>query len=268
MQERYRMRSGTPYCVSIKNSDRGKEGNMKTIQEVLRELDAKELRTRYFEENKKDLIELADSKIRISEYVETLYEKFGQYLQKLRHMETKAPITEEDSGILYVHKTMREEGWLPGLTVDLVHRDELLSCKDLSNVPAYGYEVTAQEQALRFLVADTELTQNHLYEIAVSFLSEMSFFGYDQEHLPDFKARLDEAMEEVNSHPERLVRYEPEAFRKEMGLPEEETYPKEEELCDTIHHALQAYDLYCNRIELERIKEGLLSNMSKRSVCT
>ena len=105
---------------------------------------------------------------------------------------------------------------------------------------------------------------DHLYDVASYFLYEMSFFGYKQEELEEEMRGLEESVREFKEHPERMIRYNYSELEKESGLPEEEEYPKEQELLDAIHSGCQEYNGYCDRIELEKIKESYLKRQITR----
>lgn len=130
----------------------------------------------------------------------------------------------------------------------------------MAEVSTYAYEFTDRREALGFLVADTKLTQDNLDEVIVSFLFEISFFGYEQEHLEEEKKKLDESIKECEEHPERLVTFSHEDFCKKYGLPIEEEYPEESERKHNFYEAGMEYTKYCKKIELEKIKTFLINH--------
>ena len=109
-----------------------------------------------------------------------------------------------------------------------------------------------------FLVADTKLTQDNLMDVIVSFLYNMSFFGYKQENLEKECLKLDKAIKEIKEQPDRLISRTTEELFEEMGLPIEEEYPKEDEKISAYMDTVRDYNDYCKKIELERIKESLI----------
>lgn len=230
---------------------------MKTIQAVLRELDTEELEKTYRYDHSPKLCELSEEDRSIRQLRQDFSSKFSNYLQRLRTMVIR-PSEDGCIGILYVHKVMGEDSWFPQETTDLIYMDELLAAEDLANVTHYAFEFTKQEAALGLLVAETKLTQDNLYDVASYFLYEMSFFGYEQEELEEEKRRLEESVRESREHPERLIQFDFSELIKESGLPEEEEYPGERELLDTIRSECRKYNDYCDGIELEKIKKECL----------
>ena len=230
---------------------------MKTIQAVLRELDTEELEKTYRYDHSPKLCELSEEDRSIRQLRQDFSSKFSNYLQRLRTMVIR-PSEDGCIGILYVHKVMGEDSWFPQETTDLIYMDELLAAEDLANVTHYAFEFTKQEAALGLLVAETKLTQDNLYDVASYFLYEMSFFGYEQEELEEEKRRLEESVRESREHPERLIQFDFSELIKESGLPEEEEYPGERELLDTIRSVCRKYNDYCDGIELEKIKKECL----------
>ena len=230
---------------------------MKTIQAVLRELDTEELEKTYRYDHSPKLCELSEEDRSIRQLRQDFSSKFSNYLQRLRTMVIR-PSEDGCIGILYVHKVMGEDSWFPQETTDLIYMDELLAAEDLANVTHYAFEFTKQEAALGLMVAETKLTQDNLYDVASYFLYEMSFFGYEQEELEEEKRRLEESVRESREHPERLIQFDFSELIKESGLPEEEEYPGERELLDTIRSECRKYNDYCDGIELEKIKKECL----------
>lgn len=236
---------------------------MQTIQEVLRKLDRKELEGAYFYDYGIKLWELNPEDTRtIKEIKEKVSENFQKFVDRLCNMEVKQP---EDGKIriLYAHREIYDTVWSADIAADLVYADEIMKAEDLAKVEHYAYEFTPQEEALGYLVADTKLTQDHLYDVAVSFLNEMSFFGYDQEDMNGKKEELLESVKEAEEHPEKLVPFSTDDLRKKLGFPKDEKYPKEEEIKDKIIKHIAEYNRYCKKTELKKIRKMLLPEKQK-----
>lgn len=236
---------------------------MQTIQEILRKLDRKELEGAYFYDYGIKLWELNPEDTRtIKELKEKVSGNFQKFVDRLCSMEIKQP---EDGKIriLYAHREIYDTVWSADIAADLVYADEVINADDLSKVEHYAYEFTPQEEALGYLVADTKLTQDHLYDVAVSFLNEMSFFGYDQEDMNEKKEELLESVKEAEEHPEKLASFSTDDLRKEFGFPKDEKYPKEEEIKDKIIKHIGEYNKYCKKTELKKIRKMLLPEKRK-----
>lgn len=229
---------------------------MKTIQEVIREMDPEAIEKAFFYKYPVKLQEMPhDTELTVDECRNRISERFQSFLGRLKDME-KLPAPDKKQGILFVHKTCEEFSG-DDYDVDLIHMDELLAAEDVSKVTGYAYEFSKQEECLGFLIADNKLTQDNLMEVVVSFLYELSFFGYEQENLQEKLDELDQSMREAKEHPESLCTFDADEFRKEFGLPEEEIYPKEKEYRAEINEAIWRYTSYCRGIELERIKRDI-----------
>lgn len=226
---------------------------MKTIQQIIKEMDPISIEREFFATYPIRLHQITNhDNLTIKEYKESLSIRFQNFLQSLSTMSIKE--NPEFQGILFVYKSQTDEGWL-GESVGLINRFELN--QDVSEISTYGYEFTEQSEALGFLVADTKLTQDNLLELVVSFLYEISFFGYEQEYLAEERAKLDQAVEEakeMEKHPEHFKSYTMEDFRQMCGLPEEEIYPEEENKKLAFYQASWEYSRYCKEIELMRLK--------------
>ena len=232
---------GTALYYTNQKEDGGQQ--VKTIQQVLKELGANEIEKAYFREHPVELKELEGcDDMTVGDLKKRVSDRFLRYLERMRSMET---VQSEGQSVLFVFKGMKD-GWLSEYFVGLIKKEEIEREADISKVETYGYEATEQREALTFLVADNKLTQDHLTEVAVDFLYEMSWFGYDQEGLADFLKTLDE--------PSELVKIDPEQMRKEAGIPIDETYQREKELENKLIKAERVYTDYCRNIELERLK--------------
>ena len=169
---------------------------MRTIQQVLRELDAKEIEEKYYRKHPILLVEINDyDDMTIGEFKKKISDRFQKYLERLRNLD--ADLSNEKQSILFVHKGQTDDDFLLGHMVSLIEKDELMATEDVSEIPTYAYELVEQKEALAFGVADNKLTQDNLLEVAVDFLYEMSWFGFEQERLQDTLKEFDEPGEFV-----------------------------------------------------------------------
>ena len=233
---------------------------MKTIQQVLRETDHFSIERAYFDSYPITIAEITRHEdMTIKEFKTAVSERFQTFLDTLCSIET----TEDPDlrGVLFVYKDIGNDG-TAGKSMGLVDLNKLLDADDVSKVECYGCEFIERERALGYRVADTRLTQENLLDLVVSFLYEISFFGFDQEHLEQEIAKLDEALEqalEMERNPSLRKNTEAVSLRELLGLPEREVYPMEEEKKKAVIKAEWDYTLYCRCIELERIRADLVS---------
>lgn len=226
---------------------------MKTIQEVLRKLKVDEIEKCYFDEHPIELLSLKGvDAVTIGKYRKKASSAFQSFVGKLRNMEIVD--NSDDPWILFVCKSTCENR-LNGHTVELIHLKELMEEKDLSKVETYAYEFTEQKEALGFLVADTKLTQDNIMDVVVDFLYEISFFGYEHKHLAKEIKKLDEAMKEIEEHPERLERVDFDELFGKYGISKEEINPEEDKLRKAYYKAEMEYIQYCRIAEMEKIKK-------------
>lgn len=230
---------------------------MKTIQQIIKEMDPIDIEKAYYTEYPIRLWEIKNhDEMTIKEYKEKVSERFQKFLKRLCEMETEE--NPEFQGVLFVYRG-QNDGWLDE-TVGLLNGHELVSAEDISSVATYAYEFTEQKEALNFLVADTKLTQEYLMDVVVCFLFEISFFGFDQECLAEEKAKLDEAIEEaekMKENPDKYKGYSMSEFRQMYDLPEEETYPDEDEKKNAYYRAAIEYTNYCKEMEMHKIRVAL-----------
>lgn len=234
---------------------------MKTIQQVIREADRKEIENEYFYEYSPKLHELTDAHdYTVAELKLRASENFQAFLNRVSDMATEPD--PQGEYILFATKSLDGEGF-DEVAVELVKVQELLEAEDVNEVQCYAYEYTEWKYALRFLVADNRFTQDNLHDVIVSFLHEISLFGFKPEGTEKAIKDLKKSIDELNARPERGVSWE--ELRKELGLPsqsEEEVYPEEESKRDAVVKARNEFMQCCRAIELQRIKDTLIPRLT------
>ncbi|MBR1910163.1 MAG: hypothetical protein IJ821_06210 [Lachnospiraceae bacterium] len=232
---------------------------MKTIQEVIREMDPEKIIDAYWYEHPIEIgghaEELPDD-ITTGELKDRRLKTLLGFIQSLLEVTPKP--YDGRKAVLFVSKTL----WGDEKELLCVHADEVLKAEsfDEESVPSYSYIYSDREDVMSFLVADNKLTQDNLDFVVVKFLWEVSFFGYDEEGLKKAQKRIEEACREIGkAKPISL-----EEWDKEFNV---EEYPQEDDLRKKYYEAQRAYDDYCREVELQRIKESLLrehTDVSKR----
>lgn len=203
------------------------------------------------------MIEVRDfDEATIGVFKAVISERFQAFIDRLRNMKIKNDSGKQ--GLLFVYKSQTESTIL-GTDVGLIHLDELFEETDLSKINTYAYEFTEQKEALSFLVADTKLTQDNLMDVVVSFLDEISFFGYEQEDLQEELDLLNASIKQCEEHPENLKATTVDDLRERFGLPKEEIYQQEKAKAQNFYKAGMDYTQYCKTVELEKIKDSLIT---------
>ena len=236
---------------------------MQTVQEALRKADIKNLEGSFFFENSPDIWRFGkDDNRTIAEVRKSMSYNFRRFVENLKNTEIALP---EDGRtmILYAHKQAGEPSWHPETAVDLVSADELLEKEDLSDIVHNAFEFTPRAEALGFLIADNKYTQDNLSEVLTYFLSELSFFGYEESEMEEKREEVLASAKEAKGHPERLVKWDPEKMREELGLPQEEEYPLEKDYLSQILQKINEYNKYCSVKELEKIKDAIQAYQKK-----
>ena len=115
----------------------------------------------------------------------------------------------------------------------------------------YACGLTDQAKIMGYLVADTPLTTKNVKTVLAQILFETSFFGYDQEGLPDVIESLKQSEEDIKAG----RTYTMEEVREHLGLPPKESDEEADELESQIIAAEYAYDLFCRRREEAKLRE-------------
>lgn len=226
---------------------------MKTVQEVLRELDTERLLETYVYNHPIEFYELKALNLPACEVYERYKERYRQYLKRLRTIEI-APDKEGRKSILFVSRCIKDD--YTSNEYNLVFMDELLEkgveCEH------YDYMFTTQAEIVGFLVADTPLTQENLYELMVNVMYEAAFFGFEQEGLAEELDRLNESMEQIEEASSRHF----DEVAKELGwtrrIVSQDEGSEEKNLRRKVTEAKIAYREYSRKEELQRIKQMLI----------
>ena len=234
---------------------------MKTIQKVLSELDKDEVIDYYFSTYPvdifKDLGHDWDAKT-VAECKDYGRNKLRSLIERI--VSAKANPSIDKKSILFVYKCIGN-GFYDGIVVSLLDARELLDSEEFSHVQSYAYEFEKLEDTVGYYVSDTPLTQNNILDVVTSYLYEVSFFGYEQEHLEEERQILEEAIKEIKEHPENLEEIDIQKFNEEILS---EKYPEEDEKLEAYHRAVAEYADYCKGIELDRIKTSLLADADSK----
>jgi len=230
---------------------------VKTIQQVLRSLDRERLAKDFIHKDSPKLCEIRQrTDLSVDALRESYTAAFLAFFDELCGLEAKP----EENGfrsILYAHKEIWESSWHAEIAVSLVHEDDLLQADDLCDVNVFSCEFVPREEALGFFVAENELTQRNIYDVAVEFLSELSFFGYQESAMEEKREEILLSAKEAKEHPETLKKWDPDEMRRELGLPKPIKYPKEHELQDAVLKSIMAYNKYCRVEELTVLVDNI-----------
>ena len=221
---------------------------MKTIQQVLRDIDKDELEKEWFSRypvqfNDCDVVD----NIMLKEVLEIEHRNFRAFVEELCNIKADK---ESDYILLVIKCVDNELFWYDTI---LVNKEELLNSNDLSDIESYAYEFNDRNETLAYYVADTELTQNHIMELVISFLYELSFFGYDIEGLEEAQVRLEKSKKEME-HLDESKCLDFDIFMKSIDtqvLDSKDIF--EEEYERDVYRAAMNYNNYCRTQELEKL---------------
>lgn len=163
------------------------------------------------------------------------------------------PKPSEDREILMAVHTVESE-FAIDVDFNLYKADELMDDKYQS----YGYEFTPLEETLNFEVANTYLTNYYLNELIATYLFEVTWTGWNQEHLEEEVNEITESAKEVEEHPERLVEWDSEKFREEFELEKED--PKQQRAWRKLIKQQGEYSLKCIEIEVKKWRANEKNN--------
>lgn len=237
---------------------------MKTIQQLLCKLNARDIRKAYFQKYPIHLNEVNGfDEMTIGDFKKRVNRKFREFLQRVRNVQvTEKP---EKQGVLFLSDTMfchDDSEWELGL----VFVDDLLKSDDPYTIPLYSIILIEWKDVLGYYVADVSTTQDNLMELVVQFLYEISWFGYQEESIVKEKKALQKGKIVATERP-GVRSGQSEVFGSlDQAIGSSGCYtapnPDKTEKLNEVYKAIGAYNRYFRAKELEQIKT-VLSNDTK-----
>lgn len=255
------------------------QDTMKTVQSYFQTLDKDKLVETYltcypicyedylYEEVTDDDGEKADlSFLPVKEIREAHERSLASFIDKMRTIPIEAG---EDgrTGCLYAYRTF-DDG-RESVDFDLIFLDEG------PDALPYGVDFCTQGEIAGFLVADNVLTQQKIYRLMAFVMHEATFFGFDQEGLPELLETIEKAekairegrireydpdMDDEDSDDEHVYKCDLDEFNKWMEsetgaseLPDYEETPEEKELSSKVYETMNAFSEYSRMREREEI---------------
>lgn len=233
------------------------EAVMKTVQEVLREADRKQLLDSIAYDaicNTGLLLEYPDKTI--AQIQEASRKRMNDLIDHLLSLEA----VPTDCMVLYMTEATSFDRWYNHelWSLDLIDLNKIR--KDIY-VSGYAFELTDWEETLGYLVAENKLTQDHMIELLTQYLHEISFFGADPElhrkEVEKVHADLEQAMQEIEEGKCTPAEEVFEEIARKHGRPMDEKDDRQDELRDRITQAKAQYSRYCIWRERSRILMSL-----------
>ncbi|EEJ71926.1 DUF6557 family protein [Lactobacillus ultunensis] len=220
---------------------------MKTVQEVLKSLDEKDIINTYLYRYSASSIEDFPEEKPIDEAKTIARETITEFIHELKEITPKFP-ENKNYGIFYSYWVLHNGFKEPNF--ELTFLNEIYQ-KD--NPQNYGYELTNRDEIMGYLVSDDGLTQYYLEDLIVDILYNASFWGYDNETFKKEQERIFQELKE--SEDEDLGKSMTlEEFEKEMGIASHP--PKltktEKELEDKASRANYQFSEYSKRLYVSK----------------
>lgn len=227
---------------------------MRTVQELINEVDWDELESSFFFLYGPKFYELTNVTMNFKEVRHVMHEIFTKYINRLAAMN----IQKSKNGVEYVFVATKccREGTTE-TSADSYRLDEII--KDGAKASSRDCIFVPQKVTLGYKVYESALFRQEKYQVLARILGDMSFLGYEQEHLEEEELRIKEALEESEKDECKSVSIEDldVFFYESMGRPVPLKYEREDELRRNISHAEVEYDMYCRTVELEKLAQEL-----------
>jgi len=221
---------------------------MKTIQQHIREVDVDRLIDLYLLEHPVKLFEIKTEELTIGEAKQKVRDKLKGYIERLRTIEIKNKAGHE----LIFYASKYYDDFSVGEGYFLVRLEDILSFEE--NIEGYSFVISKHEEIMGYKVADTELTQDSIYELLVYVMYEAAFFGYENEYLDDVIADLEEAHKMYKSG-EGISFEDYDEFCEKCGIKKMSNDEALDELKSEVYKAIIKYNRYSQNKELTQIRE-------------
>lgn len=215
---------------------------MKNVQTYLKELDREKLIDYFLERDPIPYHKPEWADWIVSDVTEHCRKEISDFIDRLCNLEIKP--SEDGICLFFVHYIM--ENMFEEPCFSLVHLNEFKA--DPDNAYSYAYEFQDQAEIVGYLVAETPLTLEYIYELMADIMYEASFFGFEQEDLPEEKEKLlqaKEAMEEGDE--DRFISLD--EYKESIGWKDKPADPEAEKLRNAAWDAALAYNNYSDKKE-------------------
>ena len=244
---------------AVRKAEKLFKGNPKrmTVKDALLKCDRKKIAELYL--NKYgwllgSVLEV-DDEVTFGKYRDRIKKNVIDLIDRLCKMTPKPP--EEELIFLAVHSV--DDAFGDNISINLYRKKELLEEKE--HYACYGYEFVPFEVTLDYEIANTYLTRYWLDDLLVEYLYEVSWTGWEQQHLEDELETLRERAQETEEHkddPEYSISSEEftEKLEEELGAELERPDPKQEEAWREFIRYQLDYCRTCERIEIEKWRKS------------
>lgn len=231
---------------------------MKNVQTYLKELDREKQIDYFLERDPVPYTKPEWSHRPVSDVTEYWRKEISGFIDRLCNLEIKP--SKDGECIFFVHYIM--ENFYKEPCFSLVHLNEFKT--DPYNAYSYAYEFQNQAEIVGYLVAETPLTLEYIYELMADIMYEASFFGFEQEDLTEEKEKLlqaKEAMEKANE--DRFVSFN--EYKESIGWKDEAADPEAEKLRNAVWDAVSAYNNYSDKKERKLLVSMLMPGESDKA---
>ena len=223
---------------------------MRTVQEVLRDMDTEELVYSYLERNRLYYRELEQfENVSGKELVERAKSKIRNFIE---YMRTIPVVKRNKDCVLFAYEHVTDI--ITEYSSALVYIDDLSG--NIEDIQSYAYEFTPHNEIAGFYVANTKRTQKHLLELMTDVLSEATFFGFSPEDVEEKRNELEKSLKEAEDSMKNAIPAE-KAFEKlhdKWGIEQEVVSEEEKKFEIAYYGARLEYDRFLYLKALKEVK--------------
>lgn len=228
---------------------------MKTVQEWLKEVDEEKLVDTYFSRFPIDyedifIYEKEATQLPLKTIRERLRAALVGFIRRLKKLTPGVGRSE----VFFATKVYQEgHSRIETMMCDV---DELLTQKCPER---YDWSLMDFEDVMGYWVADTELTQENIYDVLACILKELSFFGYTREEHEEGRERLNTIWKDAEAERQAGEYYTQDEMREWLGWEPEKADPEAEERERKIFAEEIKYGRFCFKREVAAVRELLRS---------
>lgn len=228
---------------------------MKTVQEWLKEVDEEKLVDTYFSMFPIDYEDIFIYEKEATQLpLKTIRERMDAALVGFIHRLKKLTPGVGRSEVFFATKVYQEgHSRIETMMCDV---DELLTQKCPER---YDWSLMDFEQVMGCRMADTELTQENIYDVLACILEELSFFGYTQKEHEEGWKRLNTILKDAEAERQAGEYYTQDEMRERFGWEPKKADPEAEEREQKIFAEEIKYGRFCFEREVAAVRELLRS---------
>ena len=222
-------------------------GDMKTVQEWIRETNIEEIADTFFCEYPIEYERCINYEKTVAEIKDAYRQRLCEFIEQLKSIEPKS-LSDDEQGIFFCHKSCGRDMKNPE-TVLCIESD-ILKC---DNPQIYSWILMDFDEIMGYYIAETESTIRNINDVLAQIVYEMTFFGYSQEDIEKERFELEKAAKEADEGKTIPA----EKLFADLGIEPQPCDEEDTEMLRKIYSIENEYNQHWFRKEVEKVRKLL-----------